>query len=323
MYTAQNRYFYNQNRLKQLRAFCHVAQAGSITRAAELMFLSQPSISLLVQALEKNLGADLLVRNGPRIKLSDKGKLLYELALPLVEGLESLPTSFAESCKDPISGVLKIAASESVILYIMPDFIKKFGQSFPYIRIEISNVTGRDGLAMLRSGEVDFSIASMLELHDDIIYFPCWSFEPMLITPVDHPLTKIKPVTLEKIAEYGLIMPPKHLTTWRVIETVFQQNNINYSVTLEAGGWEVIKKYVAMGHGISITSDICLSDNTNLVKIPLNKYFPRRNYGLVIRKGKFISPAIRHFFSMIDKNALKRIKLLQSSEVHQNGMVCA
>lgn len=302
------RFFNKQNRIKQLQAFCHVAQRGSVTRAARQMFLSQPSITLLIQALEKDLGANLLDRKGPNIQLSDKGKILFELALPLVEGLEALPVSFAERCQDPISGTLDIAASESAILYILPDFIRQYNQSFPNIRIKLSNVTGRDGLAMVRMGEVDFSIASMLEVPADIIYLPCWYFDPVLITPVDHPLARIKSPTLENIADFGLIMPPKHLTTWRVIDTVFQQNNVNYSVTLEAGGWEVIKKYVAMGHGISITSAICLTKDDNIRVISLNRYFPKRSYGLVIRYGKFISPAIRHFFTMIDKNSIDNIE---------------
>jgi DNA-binding transcriptional LysR family regulator len=64
-----------------------------------------------------------------------------------------------------------------------------------------------------------------------------------------------------------------------------------FTVTLEAGGWEVIKKYVELGMGISIVTDICLTGTEKLVRIPLNQYFPQRGYGLVLRKGRFLVTA--------------------------------
>ena len=122
----------------------------------------------------------------------------------------------------------------------------------------------------------------------------------MLITPRDHPLGKIPEPTLEDISPYGLILPPRHLSTWGVVDLVFQQHNVGYKVTLEAGGWEVIKKYVERGLGVSIVSAICLTDNEKLTVLPLGNYFPGRSYGLVLRRGKFLSPAAKRFIEMMD-----------------------
>ena len=80
---------------------------------------------------------------------------------------------------------------------------------------------------------------------------------------------------------------------------MFQQHNLNITSTLEAGGWEVIKKYVALGMGISIVTDICLTGTEKLVRIPLNQYFPQRGYGLVLRKGRFLSPQARRFVEIL------------------------
>ena len=76
---------------------------------------------------------------------------------------------------------------------------------------------------------------------------------------------------------------------------------IHESVTLEAGGWEVIKKYVELGMGISIVTDICLTGSEKLVRIPLNQYFPQRGYGLVLRKGRFLSPQARRFVEILNE----------------------
>jgi len=86
-----SRHYYKHNRLQQLRGFCYATQTGSISKAAERMSLSQPSVSLQIQALERELDVVLFERRGPKIKLTPEGHILYELALPLVEGLEALP----------------------------------------------------------------------------------------------------------------------------------------------------------------------------------------------------------------------------------------
>jgi len=141
-------------------------------------------------------------------------------------------------------------------------------------------------------------------VHEDIEYKPVVNYDPMLITPLGHPLAQKaaagEEITLEDVSQYGLILPPSHLSTWRIVKYVFQQNNLTYTVTLEAGGWEVIKKYVSLGMGISIVTDICLEGTEALVRIPLTKYFPQRSYGLVLRKGRFLSPQARRFMEIME-----------------------
>ena len=298
--TTMPNLYYKQNRLKQLRAFCHTARTGSITLAAESLFLSQPSVSLQIQALEREFGITLFERRGPHIKMTPEGETLYKLAEPLVEGIDKLHETFAAQFGKLESGELNIAAGESTILYILPEPMKRFAEAYPHIRLKLHNVTGRDGLTMLRADEVDFAVGSMLEVPDDISYKPVVTFDPTLITPVDHPLAKKERVTLADVSPYGLILPPRHLSTWRIVDLVFQQHDLPYNVALEAGGWEVIKKYVELGLGISIVTDVCLTGEERLARIPLHEYFPRRTYGVVVRQGRFLSPQAKRFIEIMN-----------------------
>jgi len=292
---------YKQNRLKQLRAFCHAARTGSVSAAAEKIFLSQPTVSLQIQALERELDTVLFERRGPKIRLTPEGELLYELAQPLVEGMDKLHETFSVHCGRIDQGTLDIAAGESTILYILPEPVRRFADRYPGIELRLHNVTGRDGLAMLRADEVDLAVGSMLEVPDDVNYRPVVTHRPTLITPRDHPLADKQDVTLADIAEYGLILPPRHLSTWRLVDLVFRQQNLSYKVTLEAGGWEVIKKYVELGLGISIVTDVCLTGDEELGRVPLEQYFPRRSYGIVLRRGKFLSPQTKKFQEILDE----------------------
>lgn len=291
---------FRQNRLKQLRAFCYAAQAKSMSKAAERMHLSQPSISLQVRALERELDVVLFERKGPRIALTPDGQALYELATPLIEGMDNLSDAFAERRGDVASGVLNIAAGESTILYTLPPFVERFHSRYPGVSLRLHNVTGRDGMALLRADEVDFAVGSMLDFPEDISFQPIFNHETVLITAMDHPLAGRAEVTLEDISPHGLILPPRHLSTWRVVDLVFQQHNVPYAVALEAGGWEIIKKYVGLGLGVSIVSSICLTKKEDLAVKPLSRYFPSRAYGVVLRRGRFLSPAAKRFIRMMD-----------------------
>lgn len=292
--------YYKQNRLKQLRAFCRAAQMGSISEAAEFLCLSQPTITLQIQALERDMEIVVFERRGPKIKLTPEGQVLFQLAQPLVEGIDNLGETFAAHTGNLESGELNIAAGESTILYILPGPMQRFAREYPGIHLKLHNVTGRDGMAMLRADEADLAVGSMIDVPEDIIYQPSMVYHPTLIAPLDHPLGQLETATLEDIAQYGLILPPRHLATWRIVEMGFASRNLRLKVALEAGGWEVIKKYVELGMGISIVTDVCLNGTERIIRRPLHDYFPTRSYGIVIRKGQYLSPQAKRFIDMID-----------------------
>jgi DNA-binding transcriptional LysR family regulator len=299
------RFYYKGNQLKQLRAFCAVAKSGKMTDAAEELFLSQPAISLQVRALERELDTMLFERHGPRINMTREGQELYDMARPLVDGLESLNHRFNRQIRGDLqSGEVVIAAGESTIIYLLPRLVAQFREHYPNIHVQLRNVTGRDGLAMIRDDEVDFAIGSMMDIPSDISYQPIYSFEPALIMPIGHALAEKDSITIEDIAPYGLILPPRRLTTWRMVDRVFQQHQVPFNVTLEVGGWEVIKRYVELDFGISIVTGICLREDDKLVAKNMSAYFPKRSYGVVMRRGKYLSPQARAFLDVAEESSM-------------------
>jgi DNA-binding transcriptional LysR family regulator len=306
--STTQRFYYKGDRLKPLRAFCQAARLGSVSRAAEALFLSQPAVTLQLQALERDIGSRLFERIGRRLSLTREGAALYELARPLVDGLDGLEGEFRNRLKGLAGGELHVAAGSSTILYLLPPLVQAFKKAHPDIQLVLHNVTGQDGLGLLRSDAVDLAVGSMLEVPSDISYAPVYSFDPMLIMAKGHPLAAKNPLRLEDLSPHGLILPPKRLTTWRLVDLVFQQRRVPYTVALEVGGWEVIKQYVAMGLGISIVTGICLTDadRNKLEARNLREYFPPRSYGVVVRKGKFLSPQARAFADLVKPGVFER-----------------
>lgn len=294
---------YKQNRLQQLRGFCYAARTKSISKAAEKMALSQPSVSLQIKALERELGAQLFERRGPRIELTHDGHRLLELARPLVEAIDQLDESFASMRESIERGTVNIAAGGSTIQYLLPPFVEKYTREYPEVDVRLHNVTGKAGLALLREGDVDFAVGPMFDTPPDIEFHPLVTYEPTLITRRDHPLAGRSRVTLKDIARYPLILPPKEQSTFRVVEMVFAEHSLPYDIKLEVGGYDVIKKYVELGLGISIVMSHCLTGADHLHAVPLGRWFPKRKYGLVLRRGRTLSPAAERFVEMIRTEA--------------------
>ena len=280
------RFSYKSDRLKPLRAFCQTVRLGSVSRAAHALFVSQPAITLQLQALERELGVRLLERTGRRLTPTREGELLYEMAQPLVE--------------------LRIAANSSTILYLLPRIVEQFRARHPDVRLTLHNVVTDDGTEMLRADAVDLVVGTLVDVPADLSYEPAYRFEQMLITPPGHPLAGQPELSLHDLAPHPLILPPQRQVTWRLVDLVLQQNRVPYTVALEVSGWDVIKQYVAMGMGISIVPSICLTeaDHGRLAARSLAAFFPARTYGVVVRKGRLLSPQARAFVALIKPDLL-------------------
>lgn len=290
---------YKQNRLAQLRGFYYAAQTGSISRAAEKLGLSQPSVSLQIQALEREVGTELFERQGPRIRLTADGKAMLDVVKPLVRGIERLEEDFARRRGDADCGAVTIAAGGSTLQYILPPYLEQFMRNYPNVDVRLCNVTGKAGLALLREGEVDFAVGPMWETPPDISFQPLFTYEPMLITCLGHPLASRKRIALKDLVEYPLILPPKDQNTYRIIDAVLTEHGLNYDVKLEVGGYEVIKQYVRLNLGISIVMSHCLTEHDALHCKSVRRYFPSREYGVVLRKGWKLTQPAERFLTML------------------------
>ena len=202
--------------------------------------------------------------------------LLYELAAPLIDGIDTLQETFGSRRGLMERGSLDIAAGESTILNILPDYIRAFTEAHPQIDIRLHNVTGKEGLSLIRANAVDFAVGPMMDVPEDILFLPEIRIQDGSDRPHKHPLAARKRVTLRDISQYQLIMPPRGLTTWSLVEEAFRRRGLSFRVRLEAGGWEVVKRYVGLGMGISIVTSLCLTGSEDFARVPLDAYFGPR-----------------------------------------------
>lgn len=306
MASASPRFSYKSDRLKPLRAFCQTVRLGSVSRAAEALFISQPAVTLQLQALERELGVPLLERSGRRLVPTREGQVLLELAQPLVDQLDRLGDDFRRRLAGMDAGELRIAGNSTTILYLLPKIVDIFRHKHPRVRLSLHNAVSADGTDLLRNDAADLLFGSLLEVPPDLSFEPVYRFEQVLITPPGHPLASGPSPDLAAIAAHPLILPPRRRVTWQLVDRVFQENRQPYSVALEVGGWEVIKQYVSLGMGISIVPALCLDDEDRqrVVMRPASHLFPPRTYGVAIRRGRPLSPPARAFLELVGPDVL-------------------
>jgi DNA-binding transcriptional LysR family regulator len=296
---------YKQNRFQQLRGFCYAAASGSISKAAGRMFLSQPAVSQQIQSLERELGVTLFIRGKGKMQLTHDGELLFQMAQSLIEELEHLDQRFRRRRFEIDEGHLEIAAGMSTILYLLPKYVEAFRRAHPKIELRLHQVTGLEGLEQLRSGLVDFAVGPLYQVPADIEFHPIVTYDPVVIACVGHPLCRKGKLTLLEISRHPLILPPRNLSTWPMVDSTFKKHGLSYQVAMEVGGWEAIKKYVALGMGISIIIQIGITGEEKLEVMPAAEFFPRRTYGVVTRKGRVLTPQAKRFVSLLLSSPMK------------------
>ena len=300
MAVGSQRVYHKRDRLRQLRAFCQAARLESITQAADSLGLSQPAVSLHVRELENELEAILFDRSGARISLTAAGKRLYDLAEPLVQGMDDLSTSFVERLDDAISGRLHLAASTAGAAFVLPPYIKRFRDQYPNVRLRVQNCLLAEGVKLLLDDQVEFVLGVNDPYPEEAIdYFELLPYDIVLITSLDHPLAGRETVTPAEAAAWPAIVPAPGTYSRRFGETAAKQFGVEAKAVIEVGGWGVIKRYVAEGFGVSVVPSICIHETDQLSVVPLRKYFRSRSYGVFTRRGKFLSPAARRLIRLI------------------------
>ena len=290
--------------LQQLKGFVTVARLLSFSKAARRTYVSQPAISLQIKALEEQLGAPLFERSGgSKIRLTEKGEMLRDIAEPLVHELQSLKKRFNEMQEAEVKGPLRIATHSSVMMYLLPDVIKEFKERFPACVLSVLNRGRQDIVSMLENDEVDIGITSLTDIPKAINYEVFARFKRLLIAPKRHPLSIKARISLQDIAGTPLLLPPKGSNTRAVVDRAFAGQGLSYSLAMETTGKHATKAYVEMGLGISIMNEFYATkdDRKTLFICDVSKFFGYADRGILTREKGYLSRAAEIFKEILRK----------------------
>lgn len=312
MEQLSKQFYYKRNRLQQIKGFCYTVQTGSMVKSAEKMRLTPSTITLQIQSLERDLGIKLFERDLKKIKLTPEGQMFYNYSISYVQGIENLFENFAKNAKNHKSNIISIGGNVS-ICYILPKFIQQFEALHPEVKFEIRNLVKHDAIKRAINDEIDILVYSMTQklLPSELDFFPIVAYPPILLTNKNHPLTKKEKITLADIKEYKLLRLDPQFITVPNFDEVVKCHGLETKIEFEMANYEILKKFVKAGVGISIVSSICLEDESDqdLIGRDLSDHFPSLTYGIMIKKGKIAHPLLQEFMNMLQTSKLLRAQI--------------
>lgn len=288
--------------LKQLPGFSHAARLGTLTRAAERLFSSQPAVSRQVSDLEAGLGGlELFDRRGSWITLTSIGERLSVLATPLVQAVARLPDTFRVQHFGEAFGPLAVAAGQSVALPALPRYLKCFAERRPGVEASFRLGPGRSRLDWLWNREVDVAFAAVDAAPRYLDIWPLFYSPIMLIVREDHPLTGRDSVELEGVAAHPTVAHPASRDVSEVCRGIVRRHGQFVEPAVEVDGQNSIKGHVAAGAGVALVPDVCLQGDEGLWSISVPGCFPARRYGVLTRRSGHLSLATRWFLRVLDE----------------------
>jgi DNA-binding transcriptional LysR family regulator len=298
---------------QQILGFYHVARLGSFTRAAEATFRTQSALSQQVKALEKELDCLLFERVGKRkLQLTSAGDEFLKFSEAILENYDSLTQSL-DALRGVQRGALKIAAPFTTLYHLFPQVIKAYVEQFPHVQLTILDRPQRQVIELVKSGDIDFGFTLESSTPRDLVLSRWKKVETVLMTPVGHPLTAEKQVTLNEIVKYPLILPPRSPEYASRLELEKRLGNLglHYHVIMESSNVDLSSVYVEMWLGVafaSVVKDLPILKQRKLEFISLGHYFEPDYVAIVARGNRDFPSYKKAFVDMIVGNHTSKVK---------------
>jgi len=295
--------------LTQLEGFLAVVREGSLTKAAEKLYLTQPALSFQVKALEEELGQTLFERDGKQLRLTSAGHLLQERARQILD-LVAQTRQDVTGLKELQRGQLRIGANETTSLYILPPVIQAFCERFPGLEIHLILRQSAEVVRLVAEGEVDFGIATLpvLDPHVETRTL-CWR-EDVAICGNGHLLIEKTNVQLADLAQHTLLFLEQGSTGRIYLEQALAEQGLLPKMTMNVGSVELIKRLAEINLGVAIVPGVAIKDELKAKRLRafrLNWLEPRP-VGLIQRRNGYLSPASQ-FFLKLFKNRVPNVFL--------------
>jgi LysR family transcriptional regulator, low CO2-responsive transcriptional regulator len=278
----------NQATLHQLKVFEAAARHGSFTRAAEELFLTQPTISMQIKQLTKSVGLPLFEQVGKRLFLTEAGRELSKTCRQIFETIGQFEMTVAD-LKGLKQGQLRLGVITTA-KYIIPRLLGPFCQLYPGIDISLQVTNHELILDRMTSNLDDLYIMSHIPDNFDVNSQTFLENPLVVFAPANHPLAKEKNIPIERLAQEPFIMREPGSGTRSAVQNLFDEQDVKVKVKLELGSNEAIKQAIAGGLGISVLSHHTLLADAAEFSILDVQHFPiKRNWYIVYPAGKQLS----------------------------------
>ena len=291
--------------LELYKVFYTVAKCGSLTKAAQELYISHPAVSQAIKQLEGQLGASLFNRTHKGMELSAVGgKLIYsqvEEALTLLSEAEKKLTEL----KTVATGKIRIGATDSIFSHVIADKLAEFNEKYPSVKLELKSSTSPYTLSQLKEGKCDIAFIN-LPLEDDEVRFYGTVTHLNEVFVAGKKYTELDgiEIPLKRLQEFPLMTIEENTVSRRAFASFVDSLGLNMNPDIEVANWDLMKKLVIKGMGIGlIPREYCRDelDNGEIFELKTTPSLPVRGIGIAISRHLSLSFAMKEFLAMFNR----------------------
>lgn len=303
--------------LKQLRYFVVAGEMSSVTKAAEALHVSQPSISSAVLHLEDVTGLQLFIRHHAQgLSLTPSGKQFIRKAKQLLDEAEGL-AHYANTLGHDIAGSLRIVGFPTFTPILMPKIIKQFMDAYPAVNVQCDEKHQKDLIQSLYDGRYELALTYDLQIPNDIEFEPLLEFPPYAVLGQDHPLADRDELSLKELAEYPMVVLDWPMSR-EYFFSLFLSLELEPNFAYQAESLGMVRGFVGNNFGYSLfntpmANNLAL-DGTELKAIPLKEKLRPLRMG-VARLSQFrLTPAAEAFIQKVKEQTQDMSETLFTDE---------
>lgn len=286
------------------RVFYTVAICKNISKAAELLFISQPAISKSIKKLENALGVSLFIRNSRGVRLTSEGTIFFEHVQNAMTEL-SLGKNLLDKVKANEYGVVKMSVSTTLCKHLLIPHLKTYIKLNPHIKIQILNRSTYETLKLIDEGVIDFGLVSqpfdteqydfisLTEIHD--VFVACDAY--MKTFDVNSKSIFAPP--------HSIMLMEEDNVSRKYIDRYLLLNNLSVKPEIETGNMDILIEFAKLGLGITVLIKEFITkelESGDLVEIPVTPPIPARSAGIVYKKNLPLSLAAKTFMKHLEES---------------------
>ena len=288
---------------RRLQVFYTVAKQLSFTKAAELLYMTQPAVTFQVKQLEEHFNTRLFERSHSKITLTPAGELALQYAEKILALTHEMETRMGE-LTGQVSGTLMVGASTTIAEYMLPRLLGEFKNRYPQVRCRLTVANSETIESKVADHTLDMGLIEAPSHHPQLEAEVVADDELVAICAPDHPIARLAAVTPQQLAELPYVSREAGSGTREVVDAYFRAKGVqpeDLHIVMELGSREAIKGAVEAGLGIAIVSRATISKETklgDLVAVPLDPPL-HRPLSMVYAREKFRSRLLQTFLDYV------------------------
>lgn len=297
----------------------------NLTETARALHTSQPGISKAILELEEELGVDIFVRHGKRLKrMTEPGLQVLQAIEVILREVGNLKRIGEEFSKQD-AGTLSIATTHNQARYVLPEPVAALRKQFPRVAISLHQGTPQTVAKMVLDEAAEVGLATeSLNQYPDLVTLPCYEWQHVVVLRADHPLASQANLTLEDLAREPLISYHPAFAGRSRLDQAFEQRTLKPNFVLEAFDADVVKTYVRLGLGIGLVAEMAVRDDPlmapggELVSRPVGHLFGRNIARIAFKRGAYLRNFVFAFAELISER-LTRASIQQAMQSASSG----